>query len=109
MLRQQLLQKELPHQARHKNSCKIRIQKEISNLRKELSILTDSDSGSDKVKLNIRKRKICQKYKITNAKEIAELIEKLNQKVQAKAFPGTHTYITKTFNSVAEEPRQMPE
>jgi hypothetical protein len=26
-----------------------------------------------------------------------------------KAFPDTHSFITKIFNSVVEEPRQMPE
>jgi len=26
-----------------------------------------------------------------------------------KAFPVTHSFITKIFNSVVEEPRQMPE
>jgi hypothetical protein len=70
---------------RNKDSWKIRILKQISNWRKELSILTESGSGSDKDKLNIKNRKIFQKYKITNAKEIAELIKKLKQKIQAKA------------------------
>jgi hypothetical protein len=69
---------------RNKDSWKIRIQKEISNWRKELSILMESGLGSDKVELDIKERKIFQKYKI-NAKETAELIEKLKQKVQAKA------------------------
>jgi hypothetical protein len=41
--------------------------------------------GSDNIKLNIKKRKIFQKYKATNAIEIAQLTEELKQKVQAKA------------------------
>jgi hypothetical protein len=48
-------------------------------------MLTESGSGSDNIKLNIKKRTIFQKYKVTNAIEIAQLIEELKQKVQAKA------------------------
>lgn len=70
---------------RFKDFWKIRIQKQISNWRKDLSILTESGSGSDNIKLNTKKRKIFQKYKVTNAREVAELIEKLKQKIQAKA------------------------
>jgi hypothetical protein len=50
-----------------------------------LSLLTESGSGSDNIKLNTNKRKIFQKYKVTDAEEAAELIEKLKQKIQAKA------------------------
>jgi hypothetical protein len=70
---------------RNKDSWKIRIQGQISNWRTELSILTESGSGSDNIKLNIKKRKIFQKYKVTNAIEIAQLIEDLKHKVQTKA------------------------
>jgi hypothetical protein len=49
-----------------------------------LSILTESGTGSDNIKLTIE-RKVFQKYKVTNATEIMQLVEKLRQKVQAKA------------------------
>jgi hypothetical protein len=54
-------------------------------MEKDLSILTESGSGSDNIKLNTKRRRIFQKYKVTNAEEAAELIEKLKQKIQAKA------------------------
>jgi hypothetical protein len=60
---------------RNEDSWKIRIQRQISNWRRELSILTESGSGSDNIKLNLKKRKMFQKYKVTNAIEIAQLIE----------------------------------
>jgi hypothetical protein len=41
---------------RNKNSWKIRIQRQINNWRKELSILAESGSGSDTLKLNIQER-----------------------------------------------------
>jgi vacuolar-type H+-ATPase subunit H len=50
-----------------------------------LSILTESGSGSDNIKLNTKKRRIFQKYKVTIAEEAAELIEKLKQKIYTKA------------------------
>jgi len=64
---------------------KIRIQKEISSWRKELSIIAETGTGSDNVKLNRKERKIFQKYRVTNAREVAQLTETLKQKVQAKA------------------------
>jgi hypothetical protein len=67
---------------RNTDSWKIRIQRQISNWRRELSILTESGSGSD-IKLNIKKGKIFQKYKVTNAIQIAQLIEESKQNVQA--------------------------
>jgi hypothetical protein len=70
---------------RNKNSWKILIQRKISNWRKELSILAESGPGPDNSKLNINKRKIFQKYKVTDPKEVAHLIENLKQKLQAKA------------------------
>jgi hypothetical protein len=45
----------------NKNCWKIRIQRQISNWRKELSILAESGPGPDNFKLNIKKRKIFQK------------------------------------------------
>ena len=54
---------------------KIRMQKQISSWRKELSIIAEMGTGSDNGKLNRKKRKIFQKYRT----------ETLKQKVQAKA------------------------
>ena len=64
---------------------KIRMQKQISSWRKELSIIAETGTGSDNVKLNRKKRKIFQKYRVTNAREIAQMTETLKQKLQAKA------------------------
>jgi hypothetical protein len=64
---------------------KIRMQKQISNWRKELSILAKTGTGSDNGKLNRKKRKIFQKYSVTNAREVGQLTETSKQKVQAKA------------------------
>jgi len=61
------------------------MQKQLSSWRKELSIIAETGTGSDNGKLNRKKRKIFQKYKVTNAREIAQLIETLKSKVQAKA------------------------
>jgi len=64
---------------------KIRMQKQISSWRKELSIIAEIGTGSDNVKLKRKKRKILKKYRVTNAREVAQLTETLKQKVQAKA------------------------
>jgi len=64
---------------------KIRMQKQISSWRKELSITAETGTGSDNGKLNRKKRKIFQKYRVTNAREVAQPTETLRQKVQAKA------------------------
>jgi hypothetical protein len=61
------------------------MQRQISNWRKEISILVETGTGSDNSKLNRKKRKIKKKCEVTNAREIAQLIETLKQKVQAKA------------------------
>jgi hypothetical protein len=61
---------------------KIRMQRQISNWRKEISILAETGTGSDN---SNGKRKIFQKYKVTNARKVARLTETLKQKVQAKA------------------------
>jgi len=61
------------------------MQKQISNWRKELSILAETGTGSDNGKLNRKKRNIFQKYSVTNAREVGQLTESLKQKVQAKA------------------------
>jgi len=64
---------------------KIRMQKQISSWRKELSIIAESGTGSDNGKLNRKKRKIFKKYRVTNARKVAQLTETLKQKVQEKA------------------------
>ena len=45
---------------------KIRMQKQISSCREELSIIGEARTGSDNVKLNRKKRKIFQKYREPN-------------------------------------------
>jgi len=40
----------------------IRMQKQISSWRKELTIIAETGTGSDNVKLNRKKRKILKKY-----------------------------------------------
>ena len=64
---------------------KTRMQKQISSWRKELSIIAETGTGSDNGKLNKKKRKIFQKYRVTNPRELAQLTETLKQEVQAKA------------------------
>jgi len=64
---------------------KIRMQKQISSWRKDLSIIAEIGTGSDNVMLNRKKRKIFKKYRVTKAREFAQLIETLKQKLQAKA------------------------
>ena len=61
------------------------MQKQISRWRKELSIIAETGTGSDNGKLNRKKRKIFQKYKVTNPKEVAKLTETLKQKVTSKS------------------------
>ena len=61
------------------------MQKKISSWRKELSIIAETGTSSDFGQLNKKKGKIFQKYKVTNAMEVAQLTESLKQKVQAKA------------------------
>ena len=68
---------------RNVNFWKIRMQKQISSWGKELSIIAETGTGSDNGKLNRKKRKIFQKYRVTNAREFAQLTETLKQKVQA--------------------------
>ena len=61
------------------------MQKQISSWRIEFSIIAETGTGSDNVKLNRKKRKIFKKYRVTNARKVAQLTETLKQKVQAKA------------------------
>jgi len=53
----------------------IRLQKQTSSWRKALSIIAETGKGSDNGKLNRKKRKIFQKYKVTNAREVAHMTE----------------------------------
>ena len=46
------------------------MQKKIRSWRNELSIIAENGKGSDNVKLNRKKRKIFQKYRVTNAREL---------------------------------------
>jgi len=64
---------------------KIRMQKQISSWRKELSIIAETGPGSDNVKLNRKKRKILKIYRVTKAREFAQLTETLKQKMQANS------------------------
>ena len=63
---------------------KIRMQKQIESWRKVLSIVAETGTGSDNGKLNRKKRRIFKKYRVTNARVVAQLTESLKQKVQAK-------------------------
>jgi len=63
---------------------KIRMQKQIGSWRKELSVIAEPGTGSDNGKLNRKKRKIFKKYRVTNAREVAQFTETLKQKVQTK-------------------------
>ena len=56
---------------------KLRMQKQMSSWRKELSIIAETGTGSDSGKLNKKKRKIFQKYRVTNDSEVAKLTETL--------------------------------
>jgi len=69
----------------NENFWKIRMQRQISNWRKELSITAETGTGSDNGELNRKKRKIFKKYRVTYAREVAQLTQTLQQKVQAKA------------------------
>jgi hypothetical protein len=48
---------------RNRDSWKIRIQRQISNWRRELSILIESGLGSDNMKLNIKRGKLFRNIK----------------------------------------------
>ena len=61
------------------------MQKQISSWRKELSIIAKIATGSDNAKLNRKKKKIFQKYRVTKAREFAQLTETLKQKMQANS------------------------
>jgi hypothetical protein len=64
---------------------KIIMQNWISSWRKDLSIIAETGTGSDNGKLNRKKREIFKKYRVTNAREVAQLTETMKQKLQANA------------------------
>ena len=61
------------------------MQKQISNWRKELSILAETGTSSDNGKLNRKKRTIFLKYSVTNARKVEQSTETSKQKVQTKS------------------------
>ena len=61
------------------------MQKQISSWRKELSIIAETGTCSDNGKLNRKRGKILKKYRVTNAREVAQMTETLKHKVQVKA------------------------
>jgi len=63
----------------------IRRQKEINSWRKELPIIAESLTGFHNGKLSRKRRKIFQKYRMTIARDVAQLTLSLKQKVQGKA------------------------
>jgi hypothetical protein len=63
---------------------KKRMQKQISSWKKEL-LIDENETGSDNGKLNRKNRQIFQKYRVKNAREVAQLTEALKRKFQAKA------------------------
>jgi hypothetical protein len=62
---------------RNENFWKIRMQRHISSWGKELSILAETGIGTNNGKLNRKKGVIFQKYRVTNTREVAELMETL--------------------------------
>jgi len=70
---------------RNKHFWKIRMQRQVSNWRKELSITAETGTESGNGKLARKKWNIFKKYRMTNAREIAQLTETLKQKVQEKS------------------------
>ena len=70
---------------RNENFWTIRLHRQISNWRKDISIPAEIGTGSNNGKLNRKKRKILKNYRVTNAREFAQLTETIKQKVQAKA------------------------
>jgi len=53
------------------------MQKQISSWRKELSIIAETGNSSGNGKFNRKKRKIFNKYRVTNARKVAQLTEAL--------------------------------
>ena len=60
----------------NKNFWTIRMHRQISNWRKDISLPAEIGIGSNNGKLNRKKRKILKKFRVTNAREFAQLTEK---------------------------------
>jgi hypothetical protein len=60
------------------------MQRQISHCRNALSIIAENGTGSDNGKVNRKKDQDFSKYRVTIAREFAQLTETLKQKVQAK-------------------------
>jgi len=69
---------------RNKDSWKTRIQRQNKQLEKKLSILVESGAGSDNIKLNIKKRNIFRKYKVTNVRDTVQLIQRTKAESTSK-------------------------
>jgi hypothetical protein len=70
---------------RNKKFWKIRMQKQISGWRKELSIIGELEQALIMESLTGKRGRFLKKYRVTNAREFTRLTETLKQKVQAKA------------------------
>lgn len=69
-------------------------QTQISNRRKEMSILAESGAVYYNMKLKVRKNETVHKHKVTDGSGIVKSIEKQKQKVQAK-YQRIRIYETK--------------
>lgn len=73
---------------KHENFWKIRMQRQINNWRKEVSILTETGTGSDNRKLNCKERKIFKKYTADRNTEAENATKSLKiQKIWKKGNP----------------------
>jgi len=62
---------------------RLKIEREIENMRSEISILTEIENGKNP--RTRKSRKLKRRFQLTNPKEISPLKEELKQKMQAKA------------------------
>jgi hypothetical protein len=70
---------------RNKKLWKLRMKIQISNWRKEISKLPETGTASDNGKLNRKKRKIFQKYEMTNIREVAQLTRDIEAESASKS------------------------
>jgi len=84
---------------------KIRMQKQISSWRKELSIIAETGPGSDNVKLNRKKRKIFKIYRVTKSKEVRDYRPITCLTTMYKTLTGV---IAKRISTHLEEQRLLP-
>jgi hypothetical protein len=61
------------------------IQRPISSWRRQLSIHSESGLVAENMKLSLQKWKIFQIYKVTNAREVLQLQEKLRGKYKHRS------------------------